>query len=216
MRKWSEIELWSVMSPFSVNSLFSVSVLSSWVEKWEISLLLSIDEATEPESLLQLWSMSIGLVSSRGGFTDSNWAFNNIERSELWSLRFSVARNGSFKSSLAGSLMDAGTRHFSMNCLTWGSNTFSREAGITPWKKQENDSITSNLMETFSGHNLIRGKSCSTYRSNLLEYLGRIFALIIWVFTSNNFQHAHAKRIDINQFIVVLIIELWSHELWSA
>lgn len=52
--------------------------------------------------------------------------------------RFMISKNGSFKSSLADNLWFAGTKHFSMNSFTFGSLTFSREAGLIPCSSYKN------------------------------------------------------------------------------
>jgi hypothetical protein len=50
-----------------------------------------------------------------------------------------TSRKGSIRSSFAGSLSDAGSKHFSINCFKSGSLTLDREAGFIPYKKLRNE-----------------------------------------------------------------------------
>jgi len=46
--------------------------------------------------------------------------------------------------------------------------------------------------------------------------LGLVFALHIGSVLSNHLQHTHAKGIDVNLSVVVLLVNLWCNELGSA
>jgi len=128
MRRVNETVLSLFFAPLNLNSLFSVNLLSSRVENCGDSLMLFVQEPTE--SFLQ--SMSMRWDSDCSKWTCLEIRFGNCNELETSSFEFSVARNGSFKSSIAGNLVDAGTKHFSMNTLTWWSLTLPREAGFMP------------------------------------------------------------------------------------
>lgn len=125
----------SFFSPLNLNSLISVNLCSSKVENGRTSLILFIQELIE--SFLMLLSIYVGWDSDCRVLTCLDMRAGINKDTETTSLGFSVAKNGSFKSSVAGNLIDAGTRHCSMNCLTWGSLTLPREAGFMPCNKRK-------------------------------------------------------------------------------
>lgn len=138
-----------------------MNLCSSKVENGRTSLILFIQELIE--SFLMLLSIYVGWDSDCRVLTCLDMRAGIYKDTETTSLGFSVAKNGSFKSSVAGNLIDAGTRHCSMNCLTWGSLTLPREAGFMPKVTLLN--ICAGFLHSLYGYSQVTFLTCTCQKN---------------------------------------------------
>lgn len=55
-----------------------------------------------------------------------------------------------------------------------------------------------------------------TYADDFLVDLSRAHAFAVRVLAGGHFQHAHAKSVDVDAFVIVLLVHLGRHEFGSA
>lgn len=58
-------------------------------------------------------------------------------------------------------------------------------------------------------------QGAESYACDFAVDLGGVLTLGVWILGRRHLQDAHAEGVDVHGLVVLLLVHLWSHELWG-